>query len=83
VSALPNPAGSVAALRTRVRDGKAALIDAFRAARPSTAAARRLGRSRARHVDGVLTTMWHAAELPPGATLVAVGGYGRGELYPH
>jgi len=34
-------------------------------------------------VDGVLEDAWHAAGLPQGAALVGVGGYGRGELFPH
>lgn len=37
---------------------------------------------RARLVDGVLQQLWRAADLPEGYALAAVGGYGRGELYP-
>ncbi|MEP7281062.1 MAG: [protein-PII] uridylyltransferase [Rubrivivax sp.] len=83
MSAVPRAEGPVAELRTQVRDGKAALIERFRQARPTIAAAQRLVRALARHVDAALTTLWEQADLPPGATLVAVGGYGRGELYPH
>lgn len=43
----------------------------------------RLLRERARNVDNVLTQCWQAAGLPTNATLVAVGGYGRGELFPY
>ena len=43
----------------------------------------RLLRERARNVDHVLAQCWHAAGLPAHATLVAVGGYGRGELFPY
>jgi [protein-PII] uridylyltransferase len=83
VSAVPRPAGSVADLRVRVRDGKAALIERFRSGRPTLASAQRLVRALSRHVDGVLSALWREADLPPGATLVAVGGYGRGELFPY
>jgi len=34
-------------------------------------------------VDGVLTDAWEAAGLPANTALVGVGGYGRGELFPH
>jgi [protein-PII] uridylyltransferase len=75
--------GSVAALRARFRDGKAALVGHFQAARPNASAARRLLRALARHVDATLAGLWEHAAMPPGAALVAVGGYGRAELFPH
>lgn len=36
-----------------------------------------------RLVDEVLQSIWQAAELEPDFALVAVGGYGRGELFPY
>ncbi|RVT48465.1 [protein-PII] uridylyltransferase [Rubrivivax albus] len=77
------PAVSVTALRARARDGKAALLDAFRDARPTISAAQTLLRALARHVDGILAELWAQAGLPKAASLVAVGGFGRGELFPY
>ncbi|HEY6353143.1 MAG TPA: nucleotidyltransferase domain-containing protein, partial [Burkholderiaceae bacterium] len=80
---MESPAAGVATLRTRSRDGKAALVAHFMQSRPMAPAAARLTRALARHTDATLTELWARSTMPPGATLVAVGGYGRGELFPH
>ncbi len=70
-------------LRARFRDGKAALLDHFRESRPTAPAAAKLIRTLSKHVDETLLTLWNHAEMPAGTALLAVGGYGRSELFPH
>ena len=43
----------------------------------------RLLREHARLVDRVLRGLWVESAMPRGVALVAVGGYGRGQLFPH
>lgn len=33
--------------------------------------------------DGLLSTLWQRARMPEGAALLAVGGYGRAQLFPY
>ncbi len=73
----------VATLRDRFRGGKAELIEHFRDSRPTTTSVAKLLRALARQVDATLQELWQASGMPTGAALLAVGGYGRGELFPH
>ena len=75
--------GSGAALRAQFRAGKATLLQHFVASRPTVTAASRLTRALARHVDATIAVLWEEAGLPASAALVAVGGYGRAELFPY
>lgn len=40
-------------------------------------------RRHSRLVDDLLRAIWHATAMPRALTLIAVGGYGRGKLYPY
>jgi len=71
--------GRVAELRQRLARERAALWQAPAAA-PD--AARCLRRHR-QLVEACLRELWRDAGLPRSLALVAVGGFGRGELYPH
>jgi [protein-PII] uridylyltransferase len=65
-------------LRVRLTTGQTALTAQWRSTRDSRA----ILSARAELVDGVLRDLWAAHEFPDDYALVAVGGYGRGELYP-
>ena len=62
-----------------LEQGRAALRAAFEA-KP---AAPELLRKHCALVDQVLREVWQAQQLPAKLALVAVGGYGRGQLFPH
>jgi [protein-PII] uridylyltransferase len=79
----PHGQRSVASMRVRFRDGKAELLEHFRESRATALASTRLTKALTRHVDGVLAELWEHAAMPAGAALVAVGGYGRAELFPY
>ena len=81
--AVAQPSNGVARLRLKFGADKNALLEDFAAARPSAQAAIKLTRGLARLVDATLTELWITSLMPPGAALVAAGGYGRGELFPH
>jgi [protein-PII] uridylyltransferase len=77
------PEHGVARLRLKHGADKNALLEDFAAARPSAQAALSLTRGLTRLTDAALTDLWIGSLMPPGAALVAAGGYGRGELFPH
>jgi [protein-PII] uridylyltransferase len=86
ISARPATAATrptVADLRAQFRQGKAELLAHFAESRPSAPAATRLVRALARLVDSTLLSLWDLAGMPEDAALLAVGGYGRAELFPH
>jgi [protein-PII] uridylyltransferase len=64
--------------RQALRDGRAE-IRAQYFAKPQSAV---LLHRQCRLVDGVLRGLWNGFAMPSSLALVAVGGYGRGELYP-
>ncbi|WP_250451282.1 [protein-PII] uridylyltransferase [Caballeronia sp. ATUFL_M2_KS44] len=66
-------------LRNAYKTAKAALIERFKTA----TTVEPLMHALARATDDALKGAWSACEMPADAALVAVGGYGRGELAPY
>jgi len=80
-AALEAGADRIAAFRQALADGSASLAQRFADDEPVEA----LVRDRARMVDVVLRRAWSlhvAGALAKDVALIAVGGYGRGELHP-
>ncbi|CAH0170705.1 Bifunctional uridylyltransferase/uridylyl-removing enzyme [Massilia sp. Bi118] len=66
-------------LRQRLKDERNLIIADFR----ENGKPEKLLRGLRHSVDGVLADAWKLAGLPSASALVGVGGYGRGELFPH
>ncbi|WP_188708902.1 [protein-PII] uridylyltransferase [Polaromonas eurypsychrophila] len=72
-----------ATLREHYRAGKNALLASLAGSGSSTRGIHSLLRRLARHTDATLRQIWQRADFPVGCALVAVGGFGRGELFPN
>jgi [protein-PII] uridylyltransferase len=69
----------LAAVRRALQEGRATLQAAYREHGNPGSNLRR----HAALVDRVLRTVWHASDMAADLALVAVGGYGRGTLFPY
>ncbi|MCB1965879.1 MAG: [protein-PII] uridylyltransferase [Candidatus Accumulibacter sp.] len=68
----------ISTFRDRLQNGQKAICEQFLA----TGDALRLLHQRCRLIDDLLCALWNELDLPDSLALLAVGGYGRGELYP-
>ncbi|GAB2577277.1 [protein-PII] uridylyltransferase [Ramlibacter solisilvae] len=73
----------VQALRDDYRARREALLDSLKAQGSSTRGIHTLLQQLAREADATLRKLWDAASFPADFALLGVGGYGRGELFPH
>ncbi len=70
-------------VREQYRAGKAALLASLAVGGAFTRGIHSLLKKLARHTDATLQLLWQRAGFPAAACLIAVGGFGRGELFPH
>ena len=70
-------------VREQYRSGKTALFASLAGSGASTRGIHSLLQKLARHTDATLLLLWQRANFPPDLCLLAVGGFGRGELFPH
>ncbi len=79
----PAPSADLTLLRETYKQDKAAVL---RTLANSGAAARRLKQTLKQMsilADGLLIQLWQNAGFSPDLSLIAVGGFGRAELFPH
>jgi len=73
----------LAQVREHYRAGKTALFESLAASGSSTRGIRKVLQKLTQHTDATLQLLWKIANFPLDACLVAAGGFGRGELFPH
>ena len=76
---LADAGGAFARLKAGIQAERAALQIRFRDNADGAAVLRK----HCRLIDRTLKEVWRQLQLPAPVALLAVGGYGRGELYPH
>ena len=69
-------------LREGHRAGKVAMQNSLLSPSLQARGVKGVLRQLAKHTDQTLRLVWRMAQMPSALTLVAVGGYGRGELFP-
>src|ERR1043165_6491957 len=79
LAAVPTRASPVARWKRELDAGREALQAAYR----EHGEPHRLLVAQAKLTDRILRGLWGEIHPPAGSALVAVGGYGRGELFPH
>ncbi len=75
----PDPVTLAASLREQLRDGRKLIVQDYLQDHKPEQLLRRLRQL----TDQVMVRAWRSFGMPSDTALVAVGGYGRGELFPH
>ena len=70
-------------LREAYKSRKHQLMAKLQAQGSSTRSIRKLLAQLSQEADHTLRALWDGCHMPAGFTLLAVGGFGRGELFPH
>jgi [protein-PII] uridylyltransferase len=70
-------------VREQYRAGKTALLASLAGSGASSRGIHSLLQKLAKHTDATLQLLWQRSGFPATACLVAAGGFGRGELFPH
>jgi len=73
----------LAPFREQYSVGKAVILAALAGSGASTRGIHGMLQKLSQLTDTTLQRLWQQAEFPPDACLIAVGGFGRGELFPH
>ena len=75
----PDPASLARSLREQLREGRRTIVSDY----PQDPKPERLLKRLRQFTDQVMISAWENFSMPANTALVAVGGYGRGELFPY